>query len=370
MTPHRVLMTTDAVGGVWTYALDLAHGLADAGVTVSLAVLGPEPTPDQRRAAGAVPGLDLIETGLPLDWMAAEPAEIEAPAAAMRALASRVRADLVHLNSPALGAGPAFGRPVLGACHSCLATWWIAVKAGEMPADFRWRTQALRRGLAACDALLAPTHAFADAVARTYDLPRPLVVHNGRRSPARQPRAAREPIVFTSGRLWDEGKNAGVLDAAAALTDAQVVAAGPLQGPGGERFEPRRLKPLGRLSSEEVSARLSDAAIFASSALYEPFGLGVLEAGQAGCALVLSDIASFRELWDGAALFADPRDPAAFAGAFNRLLADPAEIRLRGQLAQARAARFTAEAMSEGVLQIYQSLAKATAAPRRREATA
>ena len=28
-----VLMTTDAVGGVWTYALELARGLADAGTS-------------------------------------------------------------------------------------------------------------------------------------------------------------------------------------------------------------------------------------------------------------------------------------------------------------------------------------------------
>jgi glycosyltransferase involved in cell wall biosynthesis len=370
LTPHRVLMTTDAVGGVWTYALDLAHGLAKAGVAVSLAVLGPEPAPDQRRAAEAVPSLDLIETGLTLDWMAAEPAEIEEAAAAVRGLASRLGADLVHLNSPALAAGRAFSCPVLGACHSCLATWWTSVKDGEMPAAFRWRTRALWRGLVACDALLAPTHAFAEAVARTYDLPRPLVVHNGRGAQLAPPRVVREPIVFTSGRLWDEGKNAGVLDAAAALSGAQVLAAGPLRGPSGEHFQPRRLQPLGRLSSQDVSARLSNAAIFASSALYEPFGLGVLEAAQAGCALVLSDIATFRELWDGAALFADPRDPTAFADAFDGLLADPAETQRRGRLAQARAARFTASAMSEGVLQIYRSLSEASATPRRREATA
>ena len=40
MIPRRLLMTTDAVGGVWTYALDLAHDLTKVGVTVSLAVVG------------------------------------------------------------------------------------------------------------------------------------------------------------------------------------------------------------------------------------------------------------------------------------------------------------------------------------------
>jgi glycogen(starch) synthase len=370
LTPRRVLMTADAVGGVWTYAVDLAHGLAEAGIGVSLAVLGPEPSPDQRRAAEAAPGLELIETGLPLDWMAAEPTEIEQAAAAVRSLARRLRPDLTHLNSPALAVGRRFDGPVLGVCHSCLATWWTSVKEGEMPSDFRWRTRALWRGLVACDALVAPTHAFAAAVARTYEVPRPLVVHNGRSTRSGLLATAREPIVFTSGRLWDEGKNASVLDAAAALTGTPVLAAGPLEGPRGASFQPRRLRPLGRLSSQEIFDRLSKAAIFASSALYEPFGLGVLEAAQAGCALVLSDIPTFRELWDGAAVFADPCDPKAFAAAFETLLADPAQTRRLATLAQTRARRFSAEAMSDGVLDVYRSLTGAVAAPRGGEAVA
>lgn len=370
MIPRRVLMTTDAVGGVWTYALDLASGLAGAGVRVSLAVLGPEPSRDQKRAARAVPGLELIETGLALDWMADAPAEIEESAAVVGVLARRVRADLVHLNSPALAKGRAFRCPVLGVCHSCLATWWTSVKEGPMPIDFQWRTRALGRGLAACDRLLAPTHAFADAVAERYGLPRPLVAHNGRSLPPDRPSASREPVVFTSGRLWDEGKNAAVLDKAAALTQAPIFAAGPLDGPGGARFRPEWLRPLGRLSPEDIGERLARSAVFASSALYEPFGLGVLEAAQAGCALVLSDIPTLRELWDGAAIFADPRNPRAFAEAFDALLADPAEARRRGGLAKARSARFTESAMTERVLEVYRRLAEMPTPPRGQEAVA
>ena len=72
----QVLMTADAVGGVWTYALDLAAGLAERGVDLTLAVLGPTPSEDQRAAAASIPGLRLVETGLPLDWTAATRAEI------------------------------------------------------------------------------------------------------------------------------------------------------------------------------------------------------------------------------------------------------------------------------------------------------
>jgi glycosyltransferase involved in cell wall biosynthesis len=351
----RVLMTTDAVGGVWTYALDLAREQAAAGAEVSLAVLGPEPTADQLAEARGVSGLALIGTGLPLDWLATEQAEILEVGAAIRSLARGLRVDLIHLNSPALAAGGGFSAPVVGACHSCEATWWSAVKDGPMPRDFRWRSQVLWQGMMSCDALVAPTTAFAGATARTYEIPRPFVVHNGRRPP---PAAIgpRRRMVVTSGRLWDEGKNIAVLDAAAALIDAPLQAAGPLQGPAGGPVALRHAYGFGRLSSDQVAGWLSRAPIFASSALYEPFGLGVLEAAQAGCALVLSDIDTFRELWDGAALFADPRDPDAFAAALQALLDDRVQAERLGAQARTRAARYSVAAMSDGLLEIYRQL--------------
>ena len=39
--PRHLLMTADAVGGVWTHALELAAALAPLGVRTTLAVLGP-----------------------------------------------------------------------------------------------------------------------------------------------------------------------------------------------------------------------------------------------------------------------------------------------------------------------------------------
>ena len=46
----RLLMTTDAVGGVWQYSLELAAALQ---AEVTLAVLGPAPDAGQRAAAAA-----------------------------------------------------------------------------------------------------------------------------------------------------------------------------------------------------------------------------------------------------------------------------------------------------------------------------
>lgn len=351
----RVLMTADAVGGVWTYALDLARGLSRADVHVTLVVFGPGPRPDQVAEAHQIPRLTLIETGLPLDWMASEPAEILECGAALRGLARAQRADLIHLNNPALAAIGGFAAPVVGACHSCLATWWAAVREGPMPDDFRWRTQSLWQGLLACNALIAPTMAFAQATARTYEVPVPFAVPNGRRlaRPAPQPR---EPMAFTAGRLWDDGKNMAVLDAAAGLISAPLRAAGPLIGPNVEERRLAHAQALGRLTADEVAAWLARAPVFASSALYEPFGLGVLEAAQAGCALVLSDIPTFRELWDGAAVFVEPRDVRGFADAMERLIADPAEAASLAAQAQSRARRYSVAAMTAGVLHVYRQL--------------
>lgn len=354
----RLMMTADAVGGVWTYALDLARGVGARGGETTLMVLGPSPSPDQLRDASAVRELRLIDTGLALDWTAKSPAVIEAAAGAVSALARQLRPDILHLNSPALAPRDRLPTPTLGACHSCLATWWATVKQGSPPGDFTWRIEALRRGMAACDALVAPSRSFAEATAAAHETPKPFVVHNGRAPPPPR-RGARAPLVFTSGRLWDEGKNLATLDAAAALAGVPLFAAGPWEGPGGERVTAIHAQALGRQSAEEVARWLGCASVYATSALYEPFGLGVLEAAQAGCTLVLSDIPTFRELWADAAVFADPRRPSDFAAALSATFADEAERRRLGEAARARADRFTVEAMTRGTLDLYRRLGAA-----------
>jgi len=353
----RVLMTADAVGGVWQYALDLAEGLRPHGVDTVLAVLGPAPSSDQQHRAQAA-GVDLVATGLPLDWTAESADQVEEAGEAVARLAADLAPDVVHLNNPALAAGTRFRSPVVAVCHSCVATWWQAVRGGPLPETFVWRTDLVRKGYRAADTLLAPTAAFAHATARCYDLNKTLtVVRNGRR-PVRPSgeAAAGEPFVFTAGRLWDDGKNLAALDRAAARLSIPVMAAGPLEGPNGARAEVRHVAALGRLTDDEIAGHLQAQPIFVSAARYEPFGLAVLEAAQAGCALVLSDIPTFRELWDGAALFVAPDDDAAMAAVIERLAQDADARRRMGEAAKAKAAACSVEAMSKGVLSAYHSV--------------
>ena len=166
------------------------------------------------------------------------------------------------------------------------------------------------------------------------------------------------PIALTSGRLWDEGKNVRVLDAAARMCRSPVYAAGPAHGPSsGDRIELSAVRGLGALSAEALDRWLGRARVYVSSALYEPFGLGVLEAAQAGCALVLSDIATFRELWDGAAVFVDPRSPEAFAGHIDALMENTAQADRLGAMARTRAATYSAAAMAGEMLGLYRTAA-------------
>lgn len=352
----HVLMTADAVGGVWQYALDLAESLRRHGVETTLAVLGPAPSVDQQATAEAA-GAKLILTGLPLDWTAEAREEVEEAGRAIARIAAQVKPNIVHLNSPALAASARFDAPVVAVCHSCVATWWQAVKGGALPEAFVWRTDMVGQGYAAADRLLAPTQAFAQATAQVYDLAEaPLVVRNGRRSPKPETRASTEPFVFTAGRLWDEGKNFAVIDRAAARLSVPVLAAGPLHGPNGARIEAHAVKALGRVSDTEIARHLSAKPVFVSAARYEPFGLAVLEAAQAGSPLILSDIETFRELWEGAAVFVPADDEEAIVAAVERLVQDAQDRADLGRAARRRADAYTVDVMSAGVLAAYRSV--------------
>jgi len=354
---RRLLMTADAVGGVWIYALDLARALARHGVAATLAVLGPPPSDAQRREAENIKNLKLVLTDAPLEWLCDDEARVRGAAGLLAELARDVGADLVQLNGAPFAADADYPAPVVAVQHSCLATWWAAVNDGPAPPEWRWRADLTRRHLDAADRVVAPTAAFADLVASVYGLGKRIdVVHNGRSRSSVAPTGRTLDALFTAGRLWDEGKNVATLDRVAALVDAPFFAAGPCAGPNGTRIASRNLQLLAELASDDVRVWLAKRPIFVSSALYEPFGLTALEAAQAGCALVLSDIPTFRELWDGAALFAPARDENAFASAATTLLEDRLLRRRLERAAHERARRYKLEAMGQRMVALYDEL--------------
>jgi glycosyltransferase involved in cell wall biosynthesis len=353
----RLLMTVDGVGGVWQYATDLARALGEQNVETILALLGPPPAVEQRNAARAIPGVTLVETGLPLDWLAETPEQVRLTGNRVAELARHMRADIVHLNQPALAANAHFPVPVIAVAHSCLATWWAAVERGPLPEDFAWRAALHGEGLRAAALTVTPSRAFADMTQAAYDLPSlPIAVHNGR-TPLLHPPAAMHDFAFTAGRLWDRGKNLATLDRAAARLGVPVKAVGPLAGPDGARVDFANLHTPGPLGEDALAGCLAARPVFVSATRYEPFGLAVLEAALAGCPLVLSDIPAFRELWGEVAMFVDPDDDWGFAEAIETLIGDTPLRLAQGEKARAVARSFTPARMANQMLGLYRQLA-------------
>ncbi|MVA38039.1 glycosyltransferase [Agrobacterium vitis] len=343
-------MTVDAVGGVWRYALDLAAGLKGRGLETVFAIFGPAPSAQQRRDAEAVGSVFWCDA--PLDWMVETQSELKRVPEIIDHLARQVGADFVHINLPSQAAGLRLDIPIVVVSHSCVTTWFHAVRGTDVPPSWQWQEELNRSGFARAETVLSPSRSHAALLGEVYGrIDRLDVVWNGSR--VCTPIDAKEDMVFAAGRWWDEGKNGAVLDAAAAEMIWPLMMAGARRGPSGQHLALNHARARAELSHTDTIAGMAKAAVFVSPSLYEPFGLSVLEAARCGCALVLADIPTYRELWDGAALFADPRDPQAIAQAVNRLAMDEA---LRWQLAEralARSKRFTIEAQSDAMLAIY-----------------
>jgi glycosyltransferase involved in cell wall biosynthesis len=349
----RLLMTCDAVGGVWQYATDLAAAIVPHGVETVLAVMGPVPA---RSPAAESGGVKVIDTGLPLDWLATGPEPVLAAGEAIASLAHEIGADLVQLNSPTLAAGARFEVPVVAVAHGCVATWWQAARADLLDPALAWHAQLSRRGFGAADLVVAPSAAYAEDVAATYGLAAPPVtVHNGRTPPGPVTGAV-SAHAFTAGRLWDEAKGTALLDRAAARLATPIRAAGPLVAPHGQAAIAAHLHTLGMLDTTGMAAELACRPVYVSNATFEPFGLAVLEAAQAGCPLLLSDIPTFRELWNGVATFVDPTDEEGFATEIARLIADPVLADRLGRAAAIRAERYVPERTAAAMAALYAGL--------------
>jgi glycosyltransferase involved in cell wall biosynthesis len=358
-------MTADAVGGVWQYSLGLSEALGRCGHEVVLALLGPGIASAKRKQAHEISGLTLIETGLPLDWLCDGPGPVRRAARALAQLARDESADLVHCNMPTLAAAAAFSVPLIAVTHGCLSTWWEAAKRDPLDPAFHWHRELMREGLKAADLVIAPSADYAARIGRHYGLGKlPAVVHNGVPPLARRRRSApTEDCVLTIGRLWDPVKGAATLDRVAARLPSPFYAAGATCGPHGERVDFQHLHCLGELDRDQLAAVLARRPVFVSAATFEPFGLAVLEAASAGCALVLSDIPGFRELWGDAALFVPPGETRGYRQAIDWLIGDPALRFALGEAAAARAERYTPGATAKAMIDIYQHV---LANPRRR----
>lgn len=357
----RVLMTADPVGGVWTFALELCACLAREGVSVTLATLGAPLTSLQRGAARCISGLELEESAFRLEWMPEPSADLERAGHWLLRLEHERRPDVIHLNHLGHGDLP-WHAPVLVTGHSCVVSWWEAVHGTTLPAQWAAYEHRVTRSLRAADCVAAPTRAMLSALRRHYGpLPLTAVVPNGRDCAGFRQSCRKEPVVLCAGRLWDAAKNARALAAVAPHLEWPVCLAGQALSPDGSqaRLVGGNLRLLGALTPRELASWYGRAAVYALPARYEPFGLTVLEAALSGCALLLGDIPSLREVWGDAAWYVPPEDHRLLRERLSQLIADRAARTELAARAAGIAARLSPESMADGYLRLYRTMTQA-----------
>lgn len=343
----KVLMTADTVGGVFTYAVDLLKDLEREGADVLLATLGRPCTPEQRALLEPLGKVELVESAYRLEWMADPWDDLQQAADWLLALERRFQPDIVHLNHLAHGALP-WRTPVLTVAHSCVVTWWRSVHGCEAPQSWDRYREVVRASLRTSDAVLAPSLSMLKELRRCYGtLPEARVIRNRRNDRSLRP-GPKDPFIFTAGRLWDEAKNLRLVAQVAHALEWPVYAAGE-----GAQESTGSLHGLGALDSKEMGKWMRRASIYCLPALYEPFGLSVLEAALSGCALVLGDIVSLRENWDGAARFVNPREPASLRQALEDLTRDPQLLQELQIAARERALAINAGSLGAEYTELY-----------------
>jgi len=354
----RVLMTTEPAGSVWNLSLDLGAGLRAHRIDVVLAVLGPAPSAGQRKAA-ARRGVQLEEAPLNLEWTSEPWRDNEAAGRWLMGLEDELGCDLVHLNGYSCARFP-FRMPKLVVGHSCVLSWWRAVRVDRPPPQWHTYQRQVTAGLAAANHVVTPSAWMASELRRIYATPTEVsVIHNGRSSRRFVP-GLKRAFILASGRLSDEGKNLRALSRVSSALPWPVIIAGPqsMGGWDGRACEQATsdyggVQFLGAVNQADLGLLYAAAPIYAHPARYEPFGLSVLEAALSGCALVLGDIPSLRELWDGAALFVDPSDDAALARALTGLVNRHQERSFLAQEARRRARAYSRERMVGAYARLY-----------------
>lgn len=362
----KILMTTDCIGGVWTYCMELCAALAGSDVQIVLASMGGPLSAEQQRQVSQLPHVQIHARPYRLCWMDEPWQDMEQAGQWLLELEQHYQPNIIHLNDLGHGHLP-WQVPVLLVGHSCVLSWWQAVHKSPAPAQWNRYRERVSAGVQQADLVAAPSHSMLTALLQYYGPARAATtIHNGREFPplirtAQAKAKYAQDLIFTAGRLWDEAKNM------AALRQIAHELHWPIHAGGQDVPSPQAsvFPTLGQLSPEQLARWLAAATIYVAPARYEPFGLAILEAARARCALVLGDIPSLRDVWGDAAVYVDPERPEAIRDAINALIADPPHLQTLAERASQRARHYTATRMATQYLRCYRFLQHHSSRPQR-----
>ncbi|PSR57481.1 glycosyl transferase family 1 [Adhaeribacter arboris] len=353
-------MTADTLGGVWTYAIELIRALEPERAEVALAIMGASLTANQYQEINSLSNVQLYESTFKLEWMDNPWEEVDAAANWLMQIKQEFQPDLIHLNN-LVHAHLDWGKPIIVVVHSCVPSWWQAVKKEKTPDTWQEYQKRVTQSLQAANLVVAPTLAMLEEAETLYGpFQNHLVIHNGRDISLFR-YSSKEPFIFSMGRIWDEAKNIKLLTEIAPELSWPVLVAGDARHPAtGEILDLPNVQFLGYLNQEQIADYLSRASIFALPARYEPFGLSALEAGLSGCALVLGEIPSQKEIWQHAATYVNPENAAQLKATLTKLISDEFIRNIFSFRAIKVGLQFSAKQMAFEYEQVYQQLLAAT----------
>lgn len=346
-------MSTDNIGGVWTYTMNLAEGLRNNGVDVFIAVTGNNLSASQQEMIRSF-NYEVILTRQ--EWMNDPWEDIEKASLRLNSIANLVRPDIVHLNSFSYNSHK-WNVPVIVVAHSCVLSWWDTVLGEPVPYSWNRYKEQVSYGITNADVVVAPSHSMMDMVKKYYKPASSEVIYNGADPDIFFP-TGKEDIVFSMGRLWDKAKNISLLLEAAHEINYPVFIAGNYDDIQNIRV-PGNVTFTGYLNNSLVRGYLSRAAVYALPVKYEPFGYTFLEAALSGCALVAGDIPSMRELWGDSAIYSPTNNSTILAEQINALMADKQKRQRLSDMARERATmNYSLENMTRGYLKLYAGILK------------
>jgi glycogen synthase len=359
----RLLMTTDTVGGVWTFTSELTKQLLQHGHAVHLVSFGRTPSPDQSALQEDLRGgfpetFAFTSSEIPLEWMQDnENAHTQGERLLQEILRNSPKHDLLVSNQFC------FGRlstsiPRIVVAHSDVLSWARACKPSALEPTpwLNQYTSIVQSGLLDAAAVVTPTSWMGQALMRNFFMPRNyVVIPNGVDAAASSDlQPARILQAITAGRLWDEAKGLDTLRDLQSPIPLLVAGDNTLDSLNTAQAFPEHLINLGPLSRADLHGRFRQSAIYLCTSRYEPFGLAPLEAALCGCALVCRDLPSLREIWADSALYFT--DNASLANTLNVLASDPAVLAHAQARALQRAQQFTAARMAESYLRLFHAV--------------
>jgi len=363
----HVLVTADSLSGSWTYTRELVTGLVTRGTRVTLVSFGEIPLPEQTSWMDHLHGLDYRPTAFRLEWMQEAEEDLAESSAFLAALVRELRPDILHLNQFCYGNLPV-DVPRVVMAQGDLITWKNAVHDRPRRPDrsLTWYRNTVAEGLAAADAVVAPSAWMLERISVCYGRPRRgEVIYPGRNPIFFNPYVNKDDCVLAVGRLVDASKQVFLLTQQPYSVPVCIVGAEhtvpvpriPIRADVKVDTEQTSVAIRGPQTEAQLRALYSRAAIYAATARYEPLGMAALEAAFSRCAIVANDIPSFREIWGDAALYFRTNDGASLADKIRLLNADRPMRRAYAEMAYTRAReRFTTKRMIDDCLQLYRSL--------------